>query len=131
VPNPVHLILAPDKADGLRAALGKAHKGCSRRVNFRDVWRGHLWQGRFASVVADERHLLACARDVELNPVHTRLVERPEDWRWSSARYRRVFIHSAAGALGRLRTRTVGQRPGSGSGRTTSDRLEMSFPTPP
>jgi putative transposase len=34
----------------------------------------------------DERHLLACARYVELNPVRAGLVRRAEDWRWSSAR---------------------------------------------
>jgi putative transposase len=32
----------------------------------------------------DEAHLFACARYVELNPVRAGLVERPEQWRWSS-----------------------------------------------
>jgi putative transposase len=34
----------------------------------------------------DERHLFAAARYVSLNPVRARLVNRPEDWRWSSAK---------------------------------------------
>ena len=34
----------------------------------------------------DEGHVHACLRYVELNPVRARLAERPEDWRWSSAR---------------------------------------------
>ena len=33
----------------------------------------------------DERHLLACARYVEMNPVRAGLATRPGDWRWSSA----------------------------------------------
>ena len=32
----------------------------------------------------DEQHLLATARYVEMNPVGARLVENPEDYRWSS-----------------------------------------------
>ena len=58
----------------------------SDRVNLREGWSGHLWQERFHSFVMDESHLVACARYVELNPVRARLVARPEDWPWSSAR---------------------------------------------
>ena len=86
MPNHVHLILVPRDEDGLRAALGEAHRRYTRHVNFREDWRGYLWQGRFASFPMDERHLLACARYVELNPVRARLVRRARDWRWSSAR---------------------------------------------
>ncbi len=31
-------------------------------VNFREGWRGHLWQGRFSSFVLDERYVLTAAR---------------------------------------------------------------------
>ncbi len=58
MPNHVHLILVPRDAAGLRAALGEAHRRYTRRVNFREGWRGHLWQGRFASVAMAEAHLL-------------------------------------------------------------------------
>ena len=34
----------------------------------------------------EDDHCHACLRYVELNPVRARLVERPEAWRWSSAR---------------------------------------------
>ena len=86
MPNHVHLILVPQDADGLRAALGEAHRRYSRQVNFREGWRGYLWQGRFASFPMDEPYLLACARYVELNPVRARLARRARDWKWSSAR---------------------------------------------
>ena len=86
MPNHVHLILVPSSADGLRAALGEAHRRYTRQINFREGWRGYLWQGRFASVAMDEPHLMAAARYVELNPVRARLVDRAEDWPWSSAR---------------------------------------------
>ena len=86
MPNHVHLILVPSTEDGLRAALGETHRRYTRHVNQREDWRGPLWQERFHSFAMDEDHLLACARYVELNPVRAGLVERPEQWPWSSAR---------------------------------------------
>jgi len=86
MPNHVHLILVPSDAAGLRAALAEAHRRYSRRINFREGWRGYLWQGRFASVPMDGDHTLAAARYVELNPVRAGLAATAEDWPWSSAR---------------------------------------------
>ena len=54
-------------------------------INFREGWKGHLWQERFHSFVMDERHLLAAARYIERNPVRARLCGRAQDWVWSSA----------------------------------------------
>ena len=85
MPNHVHLILVPSDETGLHRALGEAHRRYTRRVNLREGWRGYLWQGRFASFVMDDRHLLVAARYVELNPVRARLAMRAGDWPWSSA----------------------------------------------
>ena len=85
MPNHVHLIVVPETEDGLRRAIGEAHRRYTRRVNFREGWRGHLWQGRFASFVMDEPYLLACARYVERNPVRAGLCARAGDYPWSSA----------------------------------------------
>ena len=54
-------------------------------VNFREGWRGHLWQGRFASFPMDDLYLMTAARYVELNPVRAKLVRVPWRWKWSSA----------------------------------------------
>jgi len=86
MPNHVHLVLVPACPEGLARAAGRVHHRYTVAINKREGWTGHLWQARFASFVMDERHLLACARYVELNPVRARLVLRPEDWGWSSAR---------------------------------------------
>ena len=86
MPNHVHLIAVPKTEDGLRRAIGEAHRRYSRRINFREDWRGHLWQGRFASFVMDEPYRLAAARYIELNPVRAEIVVAPGDYRWSSAR---------------------------------------------
>ena len=86
MPNHVHLIAVPQSGDGLGRAIGEAHRRYTRMVNFREGWRGHLWQGRFSSFVLDERYLLTAARYVELNPVRAGLVNSPRQYRWSSAR---------------------------------------------
>ena len=86
MPNHVHLVAVPDSEDGLRRAIGDAHRRYSRRINFREGWRGHLWQGRFPSFAMDERYLLAAAPYIERNPVRARLVEEPAQWPLSSAR---------------------------------------------
>jgi putative transposase len=50
--------------------------------------KGPLWEGRFRSrIVNSHRHLLACYRYIEQNPVRAGLVSRPEDYRWSSYRF--------------------------------------------
>jgi putative transposase len=85
MPNHVHVIVVPASEDGLARGIGEAHRRYSRRINFREGWRGHLWQGRFASFVMDEPHLPAAARYVERNPVKAGLVDAAEDWPWSSA----------------------------------------------
>ncbi len=85
MPNHVHLIAVPKSVGALARAIGEAHRRYTRRVNFRKSWRGHLWQGRFASYVLDEPHLFAATRYVELNPVRARLVGDPAKYPWSSA----------------------------------------------
>ena len=83
--NHVHFIAVPMEADSLRHAVGEAHRRYTRYVNFREKWRGHLWQERFASYPMSENHLLAATRYVELNPVRAGLVEKPWSYKWSSA----------------------------------------------
>ena len=43
MPNHVHLIAVPQSADGLKRAIGEAHRRYTRMVNVREGWRGHLW----------------------------------------------------------------------------------------
>ncbi len=85
MPNHVHLITVPETSEALRAAVGEAHRRYTNYVNFREDWRGHLWQGRFASYVMDEQYLLTAARYIERNPVRAGMVEAPWDYLWSSA----------------------------------------------
>jgi len=86
MPNHVHLILVPSDPDGLRRALARVHRHYAGIIQARRKRSGHFWQGRFGAVAMDEEHLAAALRYVSLNPVRARLVERAQDWRWSSTR---------------------------------------------
>ena len=86
MPNHVHLVMVPAEEDSLRATLGEAHRRYTRHINFRENWRGHLWQERFHSFVMDESYLLSTVRYVERNPFVANLCDYPKDWEWSSAR---------------------------------------------
>jgi putative transposase len=85
MPNHVHLIAVPETEEGLARTVGEAHRRYTRRINFRERWRGHLWQERFASFPMDERYLLAAVRYVEMNPVAAGMAVLPGEYRWSSA----------------------------------------------
>jgi putative transposase len=84
--NHVHLIAVPAADGSLHRAIGETHRRYTRLVNEREGWKGYLWQGRFSSCPMDQEHLLNAARYIEMNPVRAGLVERPEDYPWSSAR---------------------------------------------
>jgi putative transposase len=86
MPNHVHLILVPKRADSLGIAVGEAHRRYTNFINARAGWTGHLFQRRFSSVVLDDAHLRTALCYVSLNPVRSGLVARAEDWRWSSVR---------------------------------------------
>ncbi|MHB9156172.1 MAG: transposase [Endomicrobiales bacterium] len=85
--NHVHLIVVPNDETSLARGIGEAHKAYTRMINFREGWRGYLWQGRFSSFPLHTGYLFAAIRYVEMNPVRAGIVSRPEEYEWSSAGY--------------------------------------------
>ena len=85
--NHVHVIAVPKEERALARCFADVHVRYTRRINFREGWRGHLWQARFGSSVLDERYLLAAVRYVERNPVKAGIVALPWQYPWSSARW--------------------------------------------
>lgn len=86
MPNHIHLIAVPEAEEGLRLAIGEAHRRYSAMINRRQKWTGHLWQGRFSSFPMDESYLLAAVKYIEMNPVRAQLAPDPYAWPWSSAK---------------------------------------------
>ncbi len=122
MPNHVHLVLVPSGVDGLAATLAPTHRHYTSAINQREGWRGFLWQSRFASAPMDEAHLQACLRYVELNPVRAGLVERAEQWRWSSARAHLGLASDGITALAPARERVEDWRALLGRGLDEGER---------
>jgi putative transposase len=84
--NHVHIIAVPDKEESFAFGFAEAHRRYTRMINFRENWRGYLWEGRFKSYPLSEFHLYAAIRYIERNPVRAKVVKNPWDYFWSSAR---------------------------------------------
>jgi REP element-mobilizing transposase RayT len=53
--------------------------------NLRHRRVGHLLQGRFkAHLVEEDGYFTEISRYIHLNPLRAKLVQRPEQWKWSS-----------------------------------------------
>jgi putative transposase len=60
----------------------------TRFYNKRHGRRGYFWGDRFKSVIVEKGEtLINCLAYIDLNPVRAGIVERPEDYRWSSLGY--------------------------------------------
>ncbi len=92
--NHYHLLLeTPEKnlSSGMRDLNGIYAQSFNKRFGL----VGHLFQGRFKSILVDkDSYLLELARYVPLNPVRAELVANAEDWHWSS--YRQMIGKSPA-----------------------------------
>ena len=84
--NHVHLLVqVPDGglSEGMRDLLG----GYARWWNLEHGHYGHLFRNRFDHTpVRSDRHLIATARYIDLNPVRAKMFFNPHQWRWSSYR---------------------------------------------
>jgi putative transposase len=109
MPNHVHLIVVPQRADALRTALRNAHGRYAAYLNARQATSGHVWQGRYYSCPMDEDHLWTALRYAERNPVRAGMVRDAAEFPWSSAR-----IHVGGGWDGLI-------DPGPWSARWTLD----------
>ena len=86
MPNHYHVTLQPTQPN-LSAALQRLNGWYATWWNKRHDRVGHVFQGRFKDQIVDkDSYMLTLSRYVVLNPVRASLVERPEDWPWSSYR---------------------------------------------
>jgi putative transposase len=80
-----HLILRPYRDGDLSRWMQWLLTEHVRRYHRRYQGSGHVWQGRFkAFPVQPDVHYLTLLRYVERNPLRANLVERSQDWKWSS-----------------------------------------------
>lgn len=87
MPNHWHLVLYPKNDGDLARFMGWLTNTHTRRWHTEKgtIGQGHLYQGRYKSFLCqDDNHFLTLARYVERNAKKANLVEKAEDWRWSS-----------------------------------------------
>jgi putative transposase len=79
-----HLVLRPT-AGSVSDGMELLHGGFARAYNRRHGRRGVLFESRFnATRIKDHAHFFEVIRYVARNPVAAGLVERPQDWPWST-----------------------------------------------
>jgi hypothetical protein len=82
--NHYHLMIETPDGNlslGMRQLNGVYTQARNKRRNK----TGHLFQGRYKAIlIQKDSHLLEVCRYVVLNPVRAKMVEKPEDWKWSS-----------------------------------------------
>lgn len=93
MPNHWHFILSPYADGGLNKFMQRLALTHTQRwhAHYHNVGSGHLYQGRYkAFIIQKENYFLQAASYVERNAMRAGLVNRAQDWRWSSL-WRREF----------------------------------------
>lgn len=85
MPNHVHFVAIPERKDSFSKAINVSHMRYTQQLNKKRDMSGSLWQGRYYSCILDEPHVYHAIKYVENNPVRAGSVNKPWDWKWSSA----------------------------------------------
>lgn len=81
--NHIHLALQQG-SEGLSSAIHDLAFRHAQSINRQRKEIGHVFQGRFKSILINEQHYLTqLVRYIHLNPVRAGIVKRPEDYKWS------------------------------------------------
>ena len=84
--NHYHLLIETPEGN-LVTGMRRLNGVYTQSFNRRHGKVGHLFQGRYHSVLVDrDNYLLELCRYVVLNPVRARIVKKAADWPWSSYR---------------------------------------------
>lgn len=82
--NHYHLMIETPDAN-LSRGMRQLNGVYTQKYNWWHSKTGHIFQGRYKSILVDkENYLLELCRYVVLNPVRANMVEKPEEWKWSS-----------------------------------------------
>ena len=87
MPNHWHLVLWPEKDGDLQNFMHRLPTThAARWQNFRNLSGvGHIYQGRYKSFpIEGDMHFYNVVRYVECNALRAKLVDRAEEWKWSS-----------------------------------------------
>ena len=82
--NHYHLVAETPQAN-LTKLMHGINSGYTGYFNRKHARVGHLFQGRYRGILVDkDAYLLELSRYIHLNPVRAKLVDKPEQYAWSS-----------------------------------------------
>lgn len=85
MPNHVHLLLQVGEKADISKIMQAINTAYTKYFTIKYKRVGHLFQGRFHSVLVDkDEYLLVLTLYIHLNPVRAALVSCPSDFKWSS-----------------------------------------------
>lgn len=94
--NHFHLVVETPEAN-LARGMRQLNGVYTQKFNRRHERVGHLFEGRYKSVLVDRTpYLLELVRYVVLNPVRARMVQRAHQWPWSSYRATAAMVPAPA-----------------------------------
>lgn len=85
--NHIHILFIPQFENSLAKAMQKLSLSFTQYINRKYRRTGRLWECRFHSTLVDkEAYLWSVCRYIERNPVRAKLVDKPDQYKWSSAK---------------------------------------------
>lgn len=85
MPTHIHLTLKQLSENGISAFMSSVFNSYTRYFNLKTKRKGPLWESRFQGVlIKTDEQLLHLTRYIHLNPVTAYLVDKPQDWEFSS-----------------------------------------------
>ena len=113
--NHYHLMIETPDAN-LSRGMRQLNGVYTQKYNWWHSKTGHIFQGRYKAILVEkENYLLELCRYVVLNPVRANMVDKPEEWKWSSYGATAGLTKSARLSYRRLGTRPFQQEKSRGA----------------
>ena len=85
MPNHVHILATPKTSLSASKVMQSIGRRYAQLFNLTHGSSGTVWEGRFKSCLIDpDAYFLMVQKYIEQNPVRAGLVQKPEEWAWSS-----------------------------------------------
>ena len=88
MPNHTHMQIKTKSAYDFAVFMKKLNLAYFHHYKRKYDWVGHFWQDRYKSQpIGKDEYFIQCGKYIELNSVRAGIVEKPEDYQFSSYNY--------------------------------------------
>jgi putative transposase len=86
--NHVHLLIETNEIHNISKIMQSILLSFSVKYRRKYDYVGHVWQGRFQSKpIVDQKYLIECINYIHMNPTKSGLVNKADEYPYSSARF--------------------------------------------